>query len=319
MTRAGRWIRVVRCSTLAALVVAVGVGVGPPVAAAPPVLAWAAAGDSYSSGTGLGDAPGGCDRDPFAYAPRAARDILAASFTVSVNHLACFGARTNDITNGQAGSITSAYNVASLTVGGNDIGFADKVAGCAIGSCGPDTMALQADVPGGSQTWDDIYRSLYSAYVAVRRSMAAAGHLYVLSYPIPFARQTVASCAGLSPLEQNAANALTTRLDDTIYWAVKRANELLPTVHGRAGNVHFVDWRTGTRVENGYVIPNGYAGAGQRFATYVTADGLCNTAGRTPFINGYVLSSNYRNSFHPTSRGYWQAAVAVADAIDRDY
>ncbi|MCA9826687.1 MAG: hypothetical protein KC479_15010, partial [Dehalococcoidia bacterium] len=79
----------------------------------------------------------------------------------------------------------------------------------------------------------------------------------------------------------------------------------------------FVDWRTGTRVENGYTIPAGYADAGRSFATYVSPDGLCNTSGRTPLINGFVdiLGPNRGNSFHPNSTGYWLGAELVSAAI----
>ena len=49
--------------------------------------------------------------------------------------------------------------------------------------------------------------------------MSATGHLYVISYPVPFARTNNRRCAGLTALEQNAADALVTRLDDTIWLA----------------------------------------------------------------------------------------------------
>lgn len=278
-------------------------------------------GDSYSAGTGLGPVSPGCDRDSFAYAPRAARDLLASSYTVDLRHTACSGARIQDIWNSQLTSVDSSTRVVSLTVGGNDVGFSAKLGGCWT-TCGPDTMALQADVPGGTQTWDDVYANLVTTYVAVRRKMASDGHLYVLTYPIPFGRQSSASCQGLSALEQNAANALVTRLDDTIYWAVRRANELLPTVHGRPGNVHFVDWRTGTRQENAYTIPAGLPDAGRTFASYSSPDGLCNTSGRTPYLNGFVNNAptnpDRGNSFHPNSTGYWAGAVLVAANIRRD-
>lgn len=302
-------------------VAGIGGTTAPPAAAAGPPLKWTALGDSYSAGTGLGPVTPDCDRDPFAYAPRAARDLLASSYTTDLRHTACSGARIADVWDSQLGSVSAATRVATLTVSGNDIGFGAKLGGCWT-TCGPDTMALQADVPGGTQTWDDVYDGLVTTYVAVRRRMAADGQLYVLTYPIPFARQSSGSCQGLSSLEQNAANALVTRLDDTIYWAVRRANELLPDVHGRAGNVHFVDWRTGTRQNDAYAILSGLPDSGRTFASYVSPDGLCNTSGQTPYLNGFVdnapVNPDRGNSFHPNSTGYWAAAVLVASHIRRD-
>ncbi len=294
-------------------------------------------GDSYAAGVGLGSVTAGCDRDDYAYAPRAKWDILPTDFTINpFTFVACSGAVTTDIKargapdlwEDQLPAVNSTMNVATLTIGGNDIGFGNKLAGCGIGECGPDLYGLQSDVEGGTQTWDDVFNRLVTTYIATRNRMSSSGHLYVVSYPIPFARATNNSCAGLSSNEQNAANALVTRLDDTIWLAVQRANELLPSVHGRAGNVQFVEWRTGTRVENGYTIESGYPGAGGSFASYRSPDGLCNGQGRTPFINGYTTTggsqvslpaSAFGNSFHPNSTGYWYAAQRVADAIRADF
>ncbi|MCB9011291.1 MAG: hypothetical protein H6531_05620 [Actinobacteria bacterium] len=289
-----------------------------PASAATPRLNWAALGDSYSSGTGLGDVTTNCDRDAYAYAPRASWDILNRDYRIQQDFVACADAATPDLIADQVPLVSRRHTVASLTIGGNDIGFGDKLRGCIAGfSCGPDLFSLSPDTADGPQTWDEIHDRLAAAYVLVRKRMDANGHLYVLTYPIPFARQSGGSCLVFDQTEQNAANALVTRLDDTIYWATVRANELLQTVHGRPGNVHFVDWRTGTRVENGYTIPAGYADAGRSFATYVSPDGLCNTSGRTPLINGFVdiLGPNRGNSFHPNSTGYWLGAELVSAAI----
>lgn len=298
-------------------------------------LHWVAMGDSYSAGVGLGSVPAGCDQDEFAYAPRARRDILSSSYTIdSFNFVACSGAVTqdvrspsNDIWEDQLGAISASTNVVSLTVGGNDIGFADKLAGCAIGECGPDLYGLEAHVEGGSQTWDDVFDRLVTTYIAARRRMSPSGHVYVLSYPIPFARTSPAGCAGLTSTEQNAANALVTRLDDTISLAVQHANDLLQNVHNLAGNVHFVEWRTGARAEGAYTIGSIYPGAGGVFASYSSADGLCNGQGHTPFIRGYTAEGGtvqcrtcpFGNSFHPNSTGYWHAAQQLATAIRNDF
>lgn len=282
-------------------------GAGPP-------LQWISLGDSYSAGTGLGSVTSGCDQDSYAYSPRAIRDILSSRYSIGHTFVACSGHTTANLWATQLPAVAAGHTVATLTIGGNDIGFEPKLKGCAIGACGPDVMSLKADVPNGSQTWDVVYSNLVTTYVNVRKRMAAGGRLYVLTYPIPFSRQT-SSCQGFNAIEQSAANALITRLDDTIFKAVQRANELLPAVHGRPGNVTFIDWREGTRIVGGYVVPAGYSGAGQKFDTYSSSKGLCNTSGLTPLINGYVTSTNYKNSFHPNSTGYWLAATKVSAGV----
>ncbi len=276
-------------------------------------LRWIAMGDSYSAGVGLGSVqPVGCDQDPYAYAPRARRDLLSAYNTDDFTFTACTGHRTTDLTRDQVSKVRSRHNLASMTIGGNDIDFADTVIDCGrpILSCGDSLLRLSA----GNITWNTVFTRLRDVYVATRQRMASDGHLYVLTYPIPFARQREGSCAGLNQNEQNAANALVTRLGDTIYQAVSAANTQL-SASGRAGNVHFVDWRTGTRDNNGYTIPTRLPGGGQQFATYISPDGLCNTSGNRPFIHGYELP--LLNAFHPNSTGYWHGAVVLAAAIQR--
>jgi hypothetical protein len=284
-------------------------------AATKPSISMIALGDSYSSGTGVGPGVPGCDRDRLAYAPRARNDILPKTHRVTRwTFVACAGATIDDLLRKQVDSVRSGDNVASLTIGGNDIHFAEKLFGCRFGNCESDVFSLQADKRDGRQTWDDLYAKLVVAYRAVRGRMARNGHLYVLTYPIPFSRESTADCNGLNATEQNAANALVTRLDDTMYWAVLRANQLRQARH-LPGNVHFVDWRTGQRVADGYTIPRGYAGAGRKFATYRSPDGLCGRHGRNPFINGYIAPPNHKNSFHPKSNGYWKGAQLFAAAV----
>lgn len=302
--------------------------------AAPQSVRWVALGDSYSAGVGLGPVgPEKCDRDAGAYA-RLAKDALASAGQLAIadfRHIACKGAVTgdywnnqhnaspyqNDGTSRQRDAVTKNTNLVTLTLGGNDISFAEKIAGCVIGNCGPDVYELS----GGNGRdnpldWDGLYNRLLGVYLDVRQQMSPSGHLFVLSYPIPFSLgHTGLGCNLMSAAEKLAANALSTRLGDTIFHAVNEANR-------RKGNVHFVDWRTGTRLEDGYEVPSGYAGAGRRFPTYSPPDGLCNQWGNTPQLNGLVpalLIENRRgfsdNSFHPTPYGYRYAGGQLRTRI----
>jgi lysophospholipase L1-like esterase len=90
---------------------------------------YTALGDSYSSGVGtrtyLADS-GSCYRSQFAYPVAVARQ-LGANLTFA----ACSGARVQDIYN-QLGSLGANTTLVTLTVGGNDAGFVNVIARCAL-------------------------------------------------------------------------------------------------------------------------------------------------------------------------------------------
>jgi lysophospholipase L1-like esterase len=263
-----------------------------------PSVDWVALGDSYSSGTGLGPVTLDCDRDGGAYASVAALHLVAQRKIAlrSFRNAACSGAGTDAYWNGQRvllgptvaaqrAAITRDTDVATLTLGGNDIGFVSKIVGCVLGACGSDVWTLS---PGGGLTWD----------------------LFVLTYPAPFALDAAACPRGpltFTLAEQQAANALATRLGDTIASAVAEAN-------GAAGNVLLIDWRRGPRVEGGYVIPGGQTGAGQAFALHRPAEGLCNARGLAAPLNNLSLPPS-GNTYHPNSVGYTQAAQLLIGPV----
>ena len=90
---------------------------------------YVALGDSYSSGTGtrtyLSDGTS-CQRSVYAYPA-----LIASSKGYSLDHRACSGATTADVTNLQLGSLGARTAYVSLTVGGNDAGFAAVLTECA--------------------------------------------------------------------------------------------------------------------------------------------------------------------------------------------
>ena len=293
---------------------------------------WVALGDSYSAGVGLGTfVAGGCDRDMLAYSPEAYRQMKADGETVIPNFSmsACSGATTQHYWSAQGNnpaqkdSINRSTKVATMTFGGNDIKFADKLVGCILGDCGPDVWNLWAGTSANdSMTWDLVFSRLVDVYVNARSNMASDGHLLVLSYPTPFALSgiTGASCSFFEYSEQLAANALVTRLDDTIWRAVQSANTF---IGNQKGSIEFIDWRSGPRIENLYVTPSG-----AKFAVVMPPNGLCNVVNKEPTINGLkngtaiptAVSDRTRflgNSFHPTQFGYREGTSRVRAALLR--
>jgi GDSL-like Lipase/Acylhydrolase family len=283
---------------------------------------WVQLGDSYSAGVGLGKVTPGCDQDDGAYTPQAYA-ALNKSRTVLSNVLintSCSGATTADYWSSQARYIGADADIATITIGGNDVFLKNKIEGCYVGRCGPDVFGVEAGTERNKVSWDDLFNRLVAVYVDARTRLPPAGHLYVLSYPIPFGLGSGNDCQGFEYQEQLAANAFSTRLGDTIFLAVQEANKRVAQ-SGRSGNVHFVDWRTGTRRENMYTVPEGFPNAGQSFPVVVSPNGLCARDGKA-YINGFVdtpRGANRVNSFHPNKDGYGYAASVLKSAIVRDF
>ncbi|KAA8887119.1 SGNH/GDSL hydrolase family protein [Nocardia colli] len=98
-------------------------------APAPAPIDYVALGDSYSSGTGIGEYrpdSGSCRRSDAAYPA-----LWAASHTVgSFAFKACSGATTQDVRSGQLAALSDKIGLVSITAGGNDAGFSDILRSC---------------------------------------------------------------------------------------------------------------------------------------------------------------------------------------------
>lgn len=94
---------------------------------------YVALGDSYASGTGTReyfDDSGDCYRSPKAYAQLWADSHDVSSFAFD----ACSGAVTDDVLANQLGSLSEDTTLVTISIGGNDIGFADVIQDCLLGS-----------------------------------------------------------------------------------------------------------------------------------------------------------------------------------------
>jgi len=94
---------------------------GAPAVAAPP--SYVALGDSYSSGVGTRsyiDDGTACRRSTYAYP-----SLIAAARGYALTFRACSGARVADVTNTQLSALGSTTAYVTISVGGNDAGFAD--------------------------------------------------------------------------------------------------------------------------------------------------------------------------------------------------
>jgi len=166
---------------LAGLVAAALAATVPIIATAAPAHAaapvdYVALGDSYSSGVG---APpylsGGCSRSNNSYAAQWAATHGAATFAFP----ACGGATTDDVLSTQVASVTANTDLVTITIGGNDVGFADTMVNCTIGS---DSACVNSVNQGIAATNTTLPAKLDATYAAIR-SRAPAARVVVLGYP----------------------------------------------------------------------------------------------------------------------------------------
>src|SRR5690348_7087468 len=94
---------------------------------------YAALGDSYSSGVGTGSytIDGACKRSVYAYPYLYAQ----AHPGTSLSFVACSGAKTSDLLANQIQAVTSTTTLVTMTIGGNDIGFANLIYQCTLSDC----------------------------------------------------------------------------------------------------------------------------------------------------------------------------------------
>src|SRR3954471_832360 len=166
----------------------------------------AALGDSYSSGVGTPDpAPSipACYRTPHAW-PSLVGDTLGWQ----VHNVACSGAKTADIAAPYGGqeaqtallaALRPRPEVVTITIGGNDVGFAPVLVACFMGDCSSRITASErlvlTTLPGRLA---DTYRAVEAA--------APRARLVVVGYPrlFPSDASAVVGCDWLSDAERTS-------------------------------------------------------------------------------------------------------------------
>jgi hypothetical protein len=171
----------------------------PAQAAAPPYVAL---GDSYASGTGtrsyIADGTS-CQRSTYAYP-----SLLAAQKGYALNFRACSGAKIPDVTNNQLGALSGATRYVSISVGGNDAGFADVLTECATpwwaGDCNGAIDDARAFI---NNTLPGRLSTLYSSI----RSKAPNARVVVVGYPRIFNGEDCNAFTWFSPAEESRLNS----------------------------------------------------------------------------------------------------------------
>jgi hypothetical protein len=224
---------------------------------------YVAMGDSYASGNGTfaPDLDYSCYRSSKAYAPLVATALGNAKLTF----VACSGATTADIIGGQDRALSRKTTHASISIGGNDVGFSDLISSCVFGG---DSTCKRAVDSTNAAIAGQLPDKLSATYAAIR-ARAPKATVVVVGYPQVFDSSDV-SCSqanGISATEAGWLNQVSDDLDRAIETA--------------AGDAGF-----------GYVDPN------------TTFDGHDVCAG-DPYVNGIgPLLADSRSVYHPTAAGH---------------
>ncbi|GAA3757145.1 SGNH/GDSL hydrolase family protein [Streptomyces tremellae] len=161
---------------------------------------YVALGDSYSSGLGSGSydsASGDCKRSSAGYPALWAAAHAPATF----NFVACSGARTGDVESSQLTALSSATDLVSITIGGNDAGFSDVMTTCVLKS---EATCLSGIATANSYIDNTLPGALDTLYGDIR-AKAPNAHVVVLGYPRFYALN--GSCVvGLSEAKRSAIN-----------------------------------------------------------------------------------------------------------------
>lgn len=300
--------------------------VGTPAAAAAPATYRAVAlGDSYASGEGLSPYLDGTDTatDQCHRSDQAYSALLQTSGVRRFRHLtsvACSGATTGGVVLGsraersQLAALSRKTKTVTLTVGGNDVGFA-----AVLGDCVYSPLALAA-VPGrpGCADRDDLAVRAATAYLAgvpgalqpvpsalTMPQLLAAIHakapkarIYVTGYPRIFGL-SFSSRAGCQVGQIGQLPLFVTEADAR--WVRTKSDGLNAAIAAGVATAQ----HSGVKVR--YVnVTDGF-----------TSHNVCSTG--TPWVNGVLVNltnppSVATASFHPTARGQRVYADALAAA-----
>ncbi|WP_394836575.1 SGNH/GDSL hydrolase family protein [Pendulispora rubella] len=184
---------------------------------------YVALGDSYASGLGTREyTDDGCKRSNHAYGPQ-----LASAKGLNLTFVACSGARIPDVRN-QLGSLNSNTGLVTVSVGGNDAGFADVITKCA----GPWPTNCNGDIDKANNFIKNTLPGQLDGLYNDIRAKAPNAVVIVVGYPRIFNGETCNALARISADEQSRLNAT--------------ADLLATTIKGRASahSFKFVDART---------------------------------------------------------------------------
>ncbi|SDS14773.1 SGNH/GDSL hydrolase family protein [Microlunatus soli] len=169
---------------------------------------YVALGDSYSAGVGTHDKADDCYRSPSGYPA-----LLAGGYGLSLNYQACNGADTADVVADQLAALSADTGAVSLTVGGNDVGFADVLTECAQPGWLSDCAGAIAD---GRTILTEQLPGRYDSLLGSIADRAPHATVAVAGYPRIFNGEDCNAATFFSPEEESDLNAAVDEMDALI-------------------------------------------------------------------------------------------------------
>jgi lysophospholipase L1-like esterase len=167
---------------------------------------YVALGDSYAAGTGSPGARGLCMRSDRGYP-----SLWAQRTGARLRYVACGGATTDDVRRDQLSALDAQTDLVTITIGGNDAGFAPILVSCALASDAGCTRTVNR---ARKVVNESLPGKLDATYAAIR-SRAPGARIVVLGYPRLF-QDTDACLSGFSRAKRRLLNDGANDLADII-------------------------------------------------------------------------------------------------------
>ncbi|MER7540427.1 SGNH/GDSL hydrolase family protein [Streptomyces sp. NPDC097704] len=169
---------------------------------------YVAMGDSFSAGVGAPFGDLECGRSPLGYPKLWAQAHGISSFT----DVTCGGAVTEDVLAEQISGLSAETDVVTLTIGGNDTAWGEKVLTCMASGDAACTNTVNQAVAGMST----VATKLDATYAAIRRA-APNATVYVLGYP-PLFEETAGCSVWIAPnqYQRKELNRFARALNQTV-------------------------------------------------------------------------------------------------------
>ena len=163
-------------------------------------LNYVAQGDSYASGTGTREYyDTGCLRSKHSYAKQ-----LATQEGMYLNHVACSGARIPDVRANQLGALSEDTNLVTISIGGNDAGFASVITQCAK----PWPWTCTADIANARSFIENTLPGQLDSLYTEIETRAPYARVMVVGYPRLFNGNECNFFARINATEQSALNSV---------------------------------------------------------------------------------------------------------------
>jgi lysophospholipase L1-like esterase len=279
--------------------------------AAPP--SYVALGDSYSSGTGTGSYlldGTDCLRSAYAYP-----SLIASSSGYALNLRACSGATVADVANSQLGALSASTAYVTISVGGNDAGFADVLTECALPSWLSDCYGAIDDARAVIST---ILPARLDSLYAQIRARAPYAQVTVVGYPRIFNGKDCSWLTWFSSTEESRLNSTADLLNNVMSGRAGAAGFSFadPTSrflgHAVCDSQAWINNLSATVVESYHPNKAGHAsGYAPTVSPYVT--------GSTLTVTGRTLRTASRTADAQAAlqRGYADLDAAIEPAVVR--